>query len=152
MALTINRLTENDLAGLHKQIRNSVGYLPALGWIEYSFWPEFRHHFRQLIKMPDLLIFVIRQDDQVIGAIEIEDRPDSYFIGYWIGINFRRKGIMRRCILDVIQHDLPLEKPCTARVGLDNTASIKLLEKLNFTETSRDTEYIYYSKPHTTAG
>jgi rhodanese-related sulfurtransferase len=27
---------------------------------------------------------------------------------------------MRRCILDVVQHDLTIEKPCTARVGLDN--------------------------------
>ena len=124
-------MTLDDIPGMHHELRNSLGHLKELGWVATSLYPEFRHHYRQIIKMNDLLIFVIRVDGKVAGAVEFENRDDSYFMGYWLGKQFRGKGLATLCIKDVIKHDLPVKKPLTARVGLDNNKSIKVLEKLN---------------------
>ena len=146
MAITINRLTEADIPGLHRELRNSLGYLKELGWIATSMYMPFRNHFKQLAVMPELMIFVIRVDGEVAGAVEIEDRGNDYFIGYWLGVRFRRKGIITRCILDILKHDLPYRKLLTARVHPDNRASIRVLERIGMRETNRDNEWVYYEK------
>jgi RimJ/RimL family protein N-acetyltransferase len=146
MNITINKLVENDIAGMHRELRNSLGHLKELGWIATSFYAPFRNHFKQLMIMDDLFIFVIRVDGKVAGAIEIESKPDCYFMGYWLGLNYRKKGIVTRCIEDIIKNDLPIKKPITARVGHDNVKSIAVLNRLKFIETHRDTEWIYYKK------
>ncbi len=146
MNLTINRLTENDIPGLHHEIRNSYGQLKELGWIEKALYKEFRNHYRQIIPMEDLDVFVIRVDGRVAGAVEVEQRKDSYFIGYWLGINFRKKGIMTKCVADVIKHDLTENLPITARTPIGNTRSKRVLERLNFIETHQDSEWVYFSR------
>ena len=146
MKISVNRLTEADIPGMHHEIRNSLGHLKELGWVERSLYLQFRNHYRQIIKMEDLMVFVIRVDGEVAGAVEVEDKKDCWFIGYWIGVRFRRKGIVTQCIQDILNHDIPHTKPLTARVAPDNVASIKILEKLGLSETHKDEEWVYYRK------
>jgi RimJ/RimL family protein N-acetyltransferase len=131
---------------MHRELRNSLGYLKELGWIATSFYLPFRKHYQQIIKMKDLMIFVIRVNGELAGVVEIEDRADSWFVGYWVGIRFRRKGLATACILDILKHDLPYRKPITARVAPDNTASKRVLEKIGLTQTHTDSEWAYYKK------
>jgi RimJ/RimL family protein N-acetyltransferase len=146
MNITINKLVEGDIPGMHRELRNSHGHLKELGWIATSFYAPFRHHFKQLMVMDDLLIFVIRVDGKVAGAIEIESKSDCYFMGYWLGLNYRKQGIMTRCIEDIIKNDLPIKKPLTARVEQTNTKSIAVLTRLGFKTTHKDSEWVYYKK------
>ena len=144
MAITVNPLSEDDIPGMHHEIRNSHGYLKELGWIEDALYKPFRHHYKQIIDMKDLRVFVIRVDGVVAGAVEVETQKDSYFIGYWLGVNFRRKGVMTRCVADIIKHDCPEKLPITARTPKDNTKSSKILLRLGFKQTHNDSEWVYY--------
>ena len=146
MTITIHRLADSDLPDMHHELRNSLGYLKELGWIATSFYLPFRNHYRQIIKMDDLMIFVIRVDGKFAGAVEIEDRPDSWFMGYWVGIRFRSKGVATASILDILKHDLPYKKTLTARVAPSNKASIRVLKKIGMSETHQDSEWVYYKK------
>jgi len=146
MTITINKLTDADIPGLYREIRNSYGYLKELGWVATSFYQKYRHHYRQLIGSSTLLIFVIRVDSEIVGSVEIEDQGTCYFMGYWLGIRFRGKGTITKVIKDIIQNDLTVKKPLTARVDLKNAKSSAVLLRLDFKETSRDTEWIHYKK------
>jgi RimJ/RimL family protein N-acetyltransferase len=146
MTLTISQLTENDIPGMHHEIRNSHGQLKELGWVENAMYREFKNHYRQIITMDDLMVFVIRVNGEVAGVVEVEDRSDSYFIGYWLGVRFRKKGIMTRCVADVIKHDLTKNKPLTARTPVGNTRSKGVLTRLNFMETHQDSEWVYFAR------
>lgn len=146
MALTINRLTENDIPGMHHEIRNSHGQLKELGWIENAYYAEFRNHYRQIMNMDDLMVFVIRVDNEVAGVVEVEIKEDSYFIGYWLGVRFRKKGIMTRCVADIIKHDLTENKMLTARTPVGNARSAGVLERLNFINTHQDSDWLYFSR------
>jgi RimJ/RimL family protein N-acetyltransferase len=96
--------------------------------------------------MENLMVFAIRVNGEFAGVVEIEDRDDSWFIGYWIGVRFRRKGLVTTCILDILKHDIPVNKPITARVSQDNIASQRVLEKIGLTQTHTDSEWAYYKK------
>jgi len=144
VSITLNRLINDDIPGMHRELRNSLGHLKELGWVATSLYLPFRHHYRQLIDKSDLMIFIIKVNGKVAGAIEIEDQIDNYFIGYWLGFGFRGRGIITQCIQDIIQHDLAIKKPITARVGPTNKKSISVLERLGFLKTHHDQEWIYY--------
>ena len=146
MTITIHRLAETDLPDMHRELRNSLGHLKELGWIATSFYLNFRNHYRQIIKMNDLMLFVIRVDGVLAGVVEIEDRSDCWFMGYWVGVRFRRKGLATTCILDILKHDLPYKNTVVSRVEPTNTASIRVLEKIGMTETHREGEWVYYNK------
>lgn len=146
MTITINKLTESDIPGMFREIRNSAGYLKELGWVATSFYRPYQNHYRQLVKSDTLSIFVVRYKNEIAGTVEIEDRGDCYFMGYWLGIRFRGKGIITKVIKDIIQHDLQIKKPITARVELKNFKSIDVLTRLDFSETGRDAEWIYFQK------
>ena len=145
--ITVNPLTEQDIPGMHHEIRNSYGYLNELGWIERAMYLEFKNHYQQIIKMDDLKVFVVRVDGIVAGVVEIEYRENEYFIGYWLGLRFRGKGIITMAVKDIITHDIPKDiYPLTARTPLKNEKSSAVLKRLDFFETNRDKEYIYFKK------
>jgi RimJ/RimL family protein N-acetyltransferase len=145
--ITVNRLTEQDISGMHHEIRNSHGYLKELGWIENAMYLEFRNHYRQIMKMDDLMVFIVRVDGIVAGVVEVENRKEEHFIGYWLGVRFRGKGIITRSVQNIIDHDIPKDiYPLTARTPLNNEKSSGVLKRLNFFETNKDKEYIYFRK------
>jgi ribosomal-protein-serine acetyltransferase len=146
MSITINCFAEEDIPGMHHEIRNSHGFLKELGWIENALYPDFKNHYRQILQMKDIQIFTVRVDGQVAGAVEVELKNDSHFIGYWLGRQYRGKGIITRCIQDIIANDLRDQLPLTSRVEVANTKSHAVLKRLGFAETSRSAEWVYYKK------
>jgi len=144
--VTVNRMTIADIPAMHHELRNSRGHLKELGWVATSLYRQFEAHFTNLIKNDKLWIYVIRVDNVLAGAIEVEPRKDSYFIGYWLGLRFRGKGIMTMCVKDVITHDLPDDKPYTARIVVGNEKSGAILHRLKFTETHTFENYTYFKK------
>lgn len=68
-------------------------------------------------------------------------------IGYGIIKEERRKGYAEEAVRELVKWAFSREivKEITAGCLLDNVGSIHLLKKLNFTETKRDDEMLYWS-------
>jgi ribosomal-protein-alanine N-acetyltransferase len=68
-------------------------------------------------------------------------------IGYGIILEERRKGYAEEATIELLKWAFSNEivKEITARCLIDNAGSISLLKKLNFSESNRDDEMIYWS-------
>lgn len=88
--------------------------------------------------------FEIIGDAGFKGFNYVEKNTD---IGYGIIKEERRKGYAEEAVTKLIKWAFSHRtvKEITAGCLLDNAGSIHLLKKLNFTETTRDTEMLYWS-------
>ena len=128
---TITPLQESDLEDMYQQICLSRDHLIDLGWVAQCSWQRFFQHYQAIIVQKKLAIFTVRVDGQIAGAVEVADKLDHYVVGYWLGINYRGKGIATEAVKSVInQLD---NKPILADTLIENPASSRVLERLGFT-------------------
>ena len=79
----------------------------------------------------------LKSDGKVMGLIglsNVNERDKKAVIGYWLGKEHRRKGILseaEKAVLNFAFYKLKLSK-ISGRVDTDNKASIKLFKKFGF--------------------
>ena len=94
---------------------------------------------------------IIKNDTlEIIGDIGFKGfnhKEENVDIGYGIIKEERRKGYAEEAATELIKWAFSKEtvKEITARCLIDNVSSINLLNKLNFTETKKDNEMVYWS-------
>lgn len=94
---------------------------------------------------------IIKKDTfEIIGDLGFKGfnyEENNIDIGYGIIKEERRKGYAEEATSELIKWALSKEKvkEITARCLIDNTSSIRLLQKLNFIETKKDNEMIYWA-------
>ena len=94
---------------------------------------------------------IIKNDSlEIIGDAGFKgfnDQEKNADIGYGIIKEERRKGYAEEAVIALLKWAFAKEnvKEITAGCLLDNVSSIHLLKKLNFKETSRDHEFLYWS-------
>ena len=94
---------------------------------------------------------IIKNDTlEVIGDIGFkgfDTEKENVDIGYGIIKEERKKGYAEEAAIKLIKWTFSNEivKEITARCLFDNLSSINLLKKLNFTETKKDNEMVYWS-------
>ena len=146
MTITVSQLTEEDISSMYLTISENLGHIYELKEIQYLPYETFFNHFKNILDNNLLKIFAIRVNGLFAGAIEVATKDDRYIIGYWIGLAYRNRGIVTMAVEDVIKHDLAEKKPITANTRYDNLDSIRILQKLGFKETHRDSELIHYER------
>jgi RimJ/RimL family protein N-acetyltransferase len=144
--LTISLLIPGDLPALHKEIYSNRHQLAELEWVANSTYAQFENHYRQLIGLDDLKIFVIRYSGEIAGVFEAEVRSGSYFIGFWLSPRFRGQGIITHAGNYIINRYLGADSKLTADTKVSNTKSVSVLSRLGLKEVSRTNEVIYYQK------
>ncbi len=93
---------------------------------------------------------IIKNDTQEIigdaGFKGLDPKSATIDLGYGIIKEERRKGYAEEAASALTQWALAtgLVKAITAKCLLDNEGSIKLLKKLNFTETQKDEKMVYW--------
>ncbi len=96
-----------------------------------------------------LSVLIFKKSDKVLmGSATLENiigRPFySSNLGYWIGQEYRRLGYMScaiRCLLEFTEVNWGITKVYAATLQ-ENTASIKLLKKINFCEEGKLLKYL----------
>ena len=146
VAVGISLLAVGDLLALHKEIYANKDQLTELEWVANSTYAKFENHYRQLIDLTDLKIFVIRYGGEIAGAFEAELRNGSYFIGFWLVPQFRGQGIITYASNYIINHYLGTDSKLTADTKVSNTKSVNVLSRLGLKEVSRTNEVIYYQR------
>ena len=142
--LTISLLIPGDLPALHKEIYSNRHQLAELEWVANSTYAQFENHYRQLIGLDDLKIFVIRCSGEIAGVFEAELREGSYFIGFWLIPQFRGQGIITYAGNYIINNYLGAGSKLTADTDVSNTKSVNVLSRLGLKEISRNNQVIYY--------
>jgi len=94
-------------------------------------------------------MIIKKEGRQIIGDAGFKGRPDAYGavdIGYGLTESERRKGYAAEATQKLVQWALaqPAVKMVTARCLRPNAASVAVLQKLQFEETGRDHEMIYW--------
>lgn len=145
-AVSIGLLALGDLPALHKEIYSNRDQLAELEWVANSTYAQFENHYRQLIGLDDLKIFVIRYRGEIAGVFEAEIRSGSYFIGFWLSPRFRGQGIITHAGNYIINCYLGADSKLTADTKVSNTKSVSVLSRLGLKEVSRTNEVIYYQK------
>ena len=145
-AVSIGLLALGDLPALHKEIYSNRDQLAELEWVANSTYAQFENHYRQLIGLDDLKIFVIRYRGEIAGVFEAEVRSGSYFIGFWLSPRFRGQGIITHAGNYIINRYLGADSKLTADTKVSNTKSVSVLSRLGLKEVSRTNEVIYYQK------
>ena len=146
VAVGISLLEVSDLPALHKVIHCNREQLTELEWVANSTYAQFENHYRQLVGLDDLKIFVVRYSGEIAGIFEAEMRNESYFIGFWLSPEFRGQGIITFAANYIINNYLGVDSKLTADTKVNNTKSVNVLLRLGLKEVGRTNEVIYYQK------
>ena len=88
----------------------------------------------------DHMFFAVCLQEQVIGYIAFNIRPDSHEIGYCFHSAFHGRGYARESHEALFAHLRPLGfTRFTVRTALSNAPSVALLRALGFVQTGRET-------------
>jgi len=144
MSITVSLMTVDDISSMYVTVKSNQDYLAELHPIQYLSYERFHEHYANLISTRRILIFAIKINGMFIGAIEADDRPNEYYVGYWIANHYRNKGIVSVALQSVMTHDLVDPKPIIADTKADNVASSRVLLKVGFIEIDRCEDRIYF--------
>ena len=94
-------LQESDIAEMYQQVQSSQDTLVELGWLVKTDWEQFCRHYQSIVFQKKLQIFAVRVDGEYAGSVEVSDRGDHYQIGYWLGTDYRGRGIATEAVQSV---------------------------------------------------
>jgi len=139
---SIVALQESDIADMYQQVQRSCDTLTELGWLAQADWELFYRHYYTIITHKKLDIFAIRVDGEYAGSVESKDCADHYQIGYWLGVDYRGRGIATEAIQSVLNQ---LDgRTVMADTLIENKASCRVLERLGFKlERTGEKNYFY---------
>ncbi|MRX72043.1 GNAT family N-acetyltransferase [Bacillus lacus] len=115
-----------------------------------------RHYLDSLREDPDSLgwgvwLVKILEDGSIIGDIGFKGKPDEYGkveIGYGISAHYQNKGYATEAVEALLNwvNATGAVKIITAECLIENSPSIKVLNKLGLKEVSRNSDMIFWEK------
>lgn len=135
--IKLRSLKAGDEVDIYRNIQDQkiALYMPIIPW-PYS-QMDAKYYVYEKAQKDDSVVLGIELDDEIVGVIgltQIAEEAMNAEIGYWIGVKFRRRGILSEAIslmLDYAFKELGLVK-IYGRVLSPNNASQSALEKFNF--------------------
>lgn len=100
--------------------------------------------FEKMLKNNKVKFFILKNENEAVGQIRIENKEDEYILSYSVDPKHRGKGygsIMLKLIEKELTKELP-EAKLVAFVKKENKPSIMLLEKLGYA-LSEETDICY---------
>jgi RimJ/RimL family protein N-acetyltransferase len=90
----------------------------------------FMNHWRTVVLQPPGFVQTVTVDGEVAGNIVSWWNEERRFVGYWFGQAYWGRGIGTRALTRFLE--LEPNRPLFADPYVDNTASIRLLERCGF--------------------
>ncbi|MDX1700430.1 MAG: GNAT family N-acetyltransferase [Melioribacteraceae bacterium] len=101
---------------------------------------EFNRHWEKILADEEIIIRVIRYNNEIVGHILSFLMDDERELSYWIDRKYWGKGIATISVKKFL--NIVKSRPIFARTAFDNIASIKVLENSGFIKTG---ENIYFA-------
>ena len=124
----LREVTEDDLPILFEHQRdpvaNRIAEFPARGR------DAFMAHWHGILSDEAVICRTVVVGEQVAGNVVCFERYGVREVGYWIGRDHWGKGVATRALSELL--GLVDARPLYGRVGKDNVASIRVLEKCGF--------------------
>ncbi|MEM6298312.1 MAG: UDP-2,4-diacetamido-2,4,6-trideoxy-beta-L-altropyranose hydrolase [Bacteroidota bacterium] len=98
-------------------------------------WDSHQEWFLRKLQSPTVQFFLFEFDDQKVGQVRIEEDDAAYWINYSVSANQRGKGWCFAMVKATVQE--LKGRPIKAYVKVENQASIRIFEKLQFREVER---------------
>ena len=126
--------------------------LPRISWPDRhspTVFPQMLRYFRKEAREGRMLPLAVIVDGRFGGQVTVNGVTrgafDSGHVGYWVDRRFAGQGVLPTALAMVVDH-------CFGPVGLhrieanvrpENTASLRVVEKLGFREEGRHARYLY---------
>lgn len=139
---------QSDLDDLHEYC-SQAGVGEMAGWEHHSALAQSKEKLQTNVKNPNLLAIEYKENGKVIGHIEVHDdsengRADTKELGFVLGRDYQRKGIMTEVVAGVLGHlffaGIETVYCCCFQ---ENEPSRRLIEACGFTF---EREGTFYSK------
>ena len=118
------------------QLDDEANHMAAFTKKDPSDWNSFNQHWINVMSNSDVEVQTIIYNNTIAGYVAMYLIQEEKNIGYWIDQKFWGKGIATEALKKFLSI-IPI-RPLFARVAFDNIASIKVLEKCNFSKTGED--------------
>ena len=153
--ITLRRLTrENAQEKFDLIVKNHDHLLPWLPWADYYHEIDNMYEYTdaEIEKFDNGIAFTydIYYQDQLVGSIDfnqVSEENHRAELGYWVGTEFTGKGIVTRAAAGMTKY--AFEKMGLERVAIlactDNTPSVNVAKRLNFTEEGTLRQYLQLS-------
>lgn len=139
-----------------KDIEDFISYRNDLEWMKYQYFKGLsKEEYEEVLLVEPSVengaqFAIIRKADQkLIGDVYLKKEKDTFWIGYTVNPSFKRQGYAEEVVRSLIQW-LKLEGAFNIMAGAapENMASIRLLEKLGFSQVEvNGVEVIYSLQP-----
>lgn len=122
--VTLVRAEESFTVELYRIVDESRQHLAKLSWAATVTESGLRKHLRESSNL-----WVVKNNDQLCGCLQLRDEGEGYSIGYWIGKEFAGRGIMKAAVAIAVGR---ADKPIAAHLRMTNAASRRVLESNGF--------------------
>lgn len=120
--------------------------------LHQTFKGKTKDEYRSIVLTPfyinqgSQLAVCLKKTDELIGDLYVEKNECELFIGYTIHPNYSRKGYTLEIVRSYIEHLFTDYPDCkiVAETDLTNIPSIKLLQKLGFSEVMHNVEGLVF--------
>lgn len=144
--LLLREFEEQDL-DIFTQYRNNVDWM-----IHQSFKGKTKEEYKKVLLTPlyfdkgNQLAIVLKDTNVLVGDLYIEKNDDELFLGYTIRPDYARKGYAYEIVKAFIEYLFKRYPKCkvVCETDLENIPSIKLLNKLGFTEKMKNEEGLVF--------
>ena len=136
----LRAVRDDDLDTLYDQMRDPVAVRMAAFTAED---PDdrvaFDAHFVRLRTDPEILMFAVTMDGELVGTAAAFPVGDDTEITYWLDRAWWGRGIATRAVELLV--DLVPVRPITARAASDNAGSLAVLRKVGFRPVGKEVAY-----------
>jgi RimJ/RimL family protein N-acetyltransferase len=136
----LRAVRDDDLDAIYDQMRDPVAVRMAAFTAED---PDdrvaFDAHFVRLRTDPEILMFAVTMDGELVGTAAAFPVGDDTEITYWLDRAWWGRGIATRAV-ELLVDLVPL-RPITARAASDNAGSLAVLRKVGFRPVGKEVAY-----------
>lgn len=131
--ITLRAVEPSDLDEFFShQLDPSANHMAAFSAKNPSDRGVFNHHWQNILNDPTVTVRTIVADGDVVGSILAYRDGDIPEISYWIDKARWGEGITTAAVGQFLEEFT--ERPLRARAVVDNTNSIRILERYGFTQ------------------
>lgn len=129
--VSIRLLTLEDASNLYSLIDNSRAQLTNLVWSQNASLESTINFIENKLSSNDKVHGVFCENS-LVGVLELRKKEDSFELGYWVGSQYRGKGVMKAAVKQLVDQQVTTAN-VVAHIRESNKASLKVLTNAGLT-------------------
>ena len=131
ISLTIKLLSLSDSAQLYQLIEESRLELSNLVWSQSATLDSTINFLKNKLASSDKVHGVFHHEN-LVGVLELRNKENNFELGYWVGTQYRGKGIMKAAVKQLVDKEIK-KSTIVAHIRQCNQASLKVLMNAGLT-------------------